>query len=76
MHSTESENNVLPFKEFSSSLSRYSDNNQLQARQYKGIIESQLGESIYQREFPSQGDEASNSFKYYKCKYSKKIYKN
>ena len=57
-HSTESENNVLPFKEFSSSLSRYSDNNQLQARQYKGIIESQLGESIYQREFPSQGDQA------------------
>jgi hypothetical protein len=47
--STETE--FLPFKEYKSTLSRYSDNNQLQAHQYKSILESELGQSFFQREF-------------------------
>jgi len=47
--STETE--FLPFKEYKSTLSRYSDNNQLQAHQYKSILESELGQAFYQREF-------------------------
>jgi hypothetical protein len=47
--STETE--FLPFKEYSSTLSRYSDNNQLQAHQYKSILESELGQAYFQREF-------------------------
>ena len=45
----------LPFKEYSSTLSRYSDSDQLQANQYKSIIESESGQRIYQREFPTIG---------------------
>ena len=41
----------LPFKEYKSTLSRYSNNNQLQANQYKSILESELGQTFYQREF-------------------------
>ena len=47
--STETE--FLPFKEYKSTLSRYSDNNQLQAHQYKSILESELGQAFYEREF-------------------------
>ena len=47
--STETE--FLPFKEYKSTLSRYSDNNQLQANEYKSILESELGQAFYQREF-------------------------
>jgi len=47
--STETE--FLPFKEYKSTLSRYSDNNQLQAHQYKSILESELGQAFFQREF-------------------------
>jgi len=45
------ETDFLPFKEYKSTLSRYSDNNQLQANQYKTILESELGQAFYQREF-------------------------
>lgn len=48
----------LPFKEYSSSLSRYSDNNQLEAYQYKSILESELGQAFYQREFSDISDAA------------------
>lgn len=48
----------LPFKEYSSTLSRYSDNNQLQANQYKSILESELGQAYYQREFKTIGEAA------------------
>ncbi len=54
--STKSE--LLPFKEYPSTLARYSNSDQLQAHQYKSIIESQLGQGYYQREFPSVGDAA------------------
>ena len=45
------ETDFLPFKEYKSTLSRYSDNNQLQAHQYKSILESELGQAFFQREF-------------------------
>lgn len=45
------ETQFLPFKEYKSTLSRYSENNQLQANQYKSILESELGQAFYQREF-------------------------
>lgn len=52
------ETTTIPFAEYDSTLSRYSDNNQLQAHQYKSILESQLGQALYQREFPTIGDAA------------------
>ena len=48
----------LPFKEYSSTLSRYSDNDQLQQKQYKAILESELGQAFYQREFSTIDDAA------------------
>lgn len=48
----------LPYQEFSSTLSRYSNSDQLQAHQYKSIIESELGQAYYQREFPTIGEAA------------------
>lgn len=53
------ETEFLPFKEYKSSLSRYSDDNQLQANQYKSILESELGQSFYQKSFPSLGEAAN-----------------
>ena len=47
------ETEFLPFKEYKNTLSRYSDNNQLQANQYKSILESELGQAFYEREFDS-----------------------
>lgn len=47
------ETDFLPFKEYKSTLSRYSDNDQLQANQYKSILESELGQAFYEREFHS-----------------------
>lgn len=49
---------TLPFKEYSSTLTRYSDADQLQSKQYKSIIESELGQAFYQRKFPTIGDAA------------------
>ena len=48
----------LPFKEYPSTLSRYSNSDQLQAHQYKTILESQLGKAYYEREFASIDDAA------------------
>lgn len=48
----------LPFKEYPSTLARYSNSDQLQAHQYKTILESELGQAYYQREFPTIGDAA------------------
>jgi hypothetical protein len=45
----------LPFTEYSSTLSNYSDSDQLQAKQYKSIIESELGQAVYERQYPSFG---------------------
>ena len=47
------ETKFLPFKEYKSTLSRYSDSDQLQANEYKSILESQLGQAFYEREFSS-----------------------
>lgn len=52
------ENNFLPFKEYLSTLPRYSNSDQLQANQYKSILESELNQAFYQREFPTIGDAA------------------
>jgi hypothetical protein len=49
---------TLPFKEYASSLTRYSDADQVQAKQYKSILESELGQAFYQRRFPTIGDAA------------------
>lgn len=49
---------VLPFKEYSSTLKRYSNSNQLQSHQYKDIIESEMGQAVYQRAFPTFGEAA------------------
>lgn len=46
-----SETVFLPFKEYKPTLSRYSEVDQLEANQYKSILESQLGQAFYQREF-------------------------
>lgn len=54
--STETE--FLPFNEYPSMLSRYSDSNQLQAHQYKSILESELGQTYYQRSFNDIEDAA------------------
>lgn len=43
----------VPFTEYSSTLSNYSDPDQLQAAQYKTIIESELGQAVYERQYPS-----------------------
>jgi hypothetical protein len=48
----------LPFKEYPSTLARYSNSDQLQAHQYKAILESELGQAYYQREFPTIGEAA------------------
>lgn len=45
----------LPFKEYPSTLARYSNSDQLQAHQYKSIIESTLGEAVYERQHPMSG---------------------
>ena len=47
----DSETQFLPFKEYKPTLSRYSETDQLEANQYKSILESQLGQAFYQREF-------------------------
>ena len=45
---------VLPlFKEYDSTLMRYSDSDQLQANQYKSIIESRMGQALYDKKFKS-----------------------
>lgn len=46
----------LPFKEYPSTLARYSNSDQLQAHQYKQILESELGQHFYQREFPTMNE--------------------
>ena len=43
----------VPFTEYSSTLSNYSDPDQLQAAQYKTIIESELGQAVYERQYPN-----------------------
>ena len=48
-------NVILPYKEYNSTLLRYSDSDQLQANQYKSIIESKLDQAYYDREYPSVG---------------------
>lgn len=53
--STDSKIIFVPFTEYSSTLSNYSDADQLQAAQYKTIIESELGQAIYERQYPSFG---------------------
>lgn len=46
----------LPFKEYPSTLARYSNSDQLQAHQYKQILESELGQNFYQHEFPTMNE--------------------
>ena len=41
----------LPFKEYPSTLARYSNSDQLQAHQYKSILESEIGQHFYQDKF-------------------------
>lgn len=48
----------LPFQEYPSTLARYSNSDQLQAHQYKSILESELGQAYYQKQFPTMGDAA------------------
>lgn len=45
------ESNFTPFKEYPSTLSRYSDNDQLLSHQYKSILESELGQNNYEKKF-------------------------
>jgi len=51
----ETQNVTLPYKEYNSTLLRYSDSDQLEANQYKSIIESRLDQAYYDREYPSMG---------------------
>ena len=53
-----SKTQFVPFEEFPSTLSRYSSNNQLQANQYKKIIESEKVQGIFDRQYESL-DQAS-----------------
>ena len=51
--------NVFPFKEYNSTINRYSKGNQRMEKEYKGILESETGEAIYDKENPSLGAHAT-----------------
>jgi hypothetical protein len=40
---------ILPFKEYQSAIDKYSTNNQTMEKEYKNIIESEMGQGIYER---------------------------
>ena len=44
---------VLPFKQYNTFLSNYSKPNQIQADNYKNIIESETSQAYFNREYPS-----------------------
>lgn len=46
---------VFQFKEYNSTINRYSKGNQKMEKKYKGILESETGEAIYDQENPSYG---------------------
>lgn len=50
---------IVPFTEFNSTLSKYNSSNQLQAKQYKQLIESTLDQAIYERQNSFNGALAS-----------------
>lgn len=47
--------NSIPFKEYNSTIARYSDGNQIMEKEYKSILESETGEAIYEKQNPSFG---------------------
>ena len=51
--------NVLPVKEYNSTINRYSKGNHTMEREYKAILESETGEAIYDKENPSFGAHAT-----------------
>jgi hypothetical protein len=48
----------VPFNEYNSTINRYSDGNIKREKEYKGIIESETGQAIYERQNPSFGAHA------------------
>ena len=54
--SKKEQDQFLQFKEYPSTLARYSNSDQLQAHQYKSIIQSTIGQGYYQKQFPSMSD--------------------
>ena len=63
---------ILPFKEYPSTMKRYSDNNQLEASQYKQILESELGQAFYQRKFNTMNQAALGPLNANLPRYNKK----
>ncbi len=49
---------IVPFTEYNSTLSRFNNSNQLQAKQYKQVIESTLNQAVYERQNNFLGDVA------------------
>lgn len=51
--------NSIPFKEYNSTISRYSDENQIMEKEYKSILESETGEAVYEKNNPSFGSHSN-----------------
>ena len=50
---------IAPFKEYNSTINRYSKGNHHMEKEYKAILESETGEAIYDKENPSFGAHAT-----------------